>query len=371
MPRMDAPNPNDQLIKLLLIGDGKSGKSGYAGEAAKAGFNVLFCDGDVATQTLALLDDDTKSRIYVLPFGDIIKPGINEIGREPRFQQLLMDMATSESFVWNDTQGRYFVRSDSTKEGWSDEVWKIRLAMLNHNWVWVIDSWTAFVESMQLDVQMQLKIDPLEAKLSDMREVYRVTENRANAMLAMIRAAGCHVIVLAHPDEYQKTKNPEGARAGAISEKDKIIEWTKRIPKSTSRPHALKMSKYFTDVAWTEVMNSGKRRINFRMSDDRISGGHFDGIEDTDKYSFGNLVLKVGGKLPGPNAPIEPGLQIFPNGTYATGKPAALKPSENKQIPLGQGKLPSPESNQSETPAAIPPKGNSLAAAIAASKAKS
>lgn len=372
MPRMDNPNPEDQLVKLLLIGAGKSGKSGYAGEAAEAGFNVLFCDGDVATQTLALLSPEAKSRIYVLPFGDRMERGTKI--RVPRFQQLLMDMAMDESgaFVWNDTRGEYFFRSQAMTEGWSDEVWKIQLALMDHTWIWVIDSWTSFVESLQLDVQQQLKIDPLVAKLTDMREVYRVTENRANAMLSMIRAARCHVIVLAHPDEYQKTKNPEGAKVGQVKEAEKIIEWTKQIPKSTSRPHSMKMSKYFTDVAWTEVSPSGIRKINFRMSDDRISGGHFDSIEDTDKYSFANLVRKVGGQLPAIiPPPTAPGLEIFPNGTYAVGRPKPLESKQGSTIPLAQSKVALPPQNQSETPAAIPPKGNSLAAAIAASKAKS
>lgn len=369
MPRMDNPNPEDQLVKLLLIGAGKSGKSGYAGEAAKAGFNVLFCDGDVATQTLALLDGDAKSRIYVLPFGDVM--GSGDTAREPRFQQLLMDMATSDKFVWNDSRGSYFFRSQANVDDWAEEIWEIRLAQLNNTWVWVIDSWTSFVESIMLDIQMQLGIDPLVAKLTDMREVYRVAENRANAMLAMIRAARCHVIVLAHPDEYQKTRNPEGAKVGQVKEAEKIIEWTKQIPKSTSRPHALKMSKYFTDVAWTEVSPSGIRRINFKMSEDRISGGHFDKVDTTDNYSFANLVKQIGGQLPSAvPPPIEPGLKIFPNGTYAVGKRPALTPSADKAIPLQQSKIAAPESNQSETPKAIPPKGNSLAAAIAASKSK-
>jgi hypothetical protein len=51
MPRMDQAPPQKSLIKLLLIADGKVGKSHFAGEAAKF-FKTLYIDGDVAIPTL-------------------------------------------------------------------------------------------------------------------------------------------------------------------------------------------------------------------------------------------------------------------------------------------------------------------------------
>jgi hypothetical protein len=55
MPRMDQSPADKKLIKLLLVADGKVGKTRFAGEAAAAGFKTLFIDGDVATPTLSQL----------------------------------------------------------------------------------------------------------------------------------------------------------------------------------------------------------------------------------------------------------------------------------------------------------------------------
>jgi hypothetical protein len=68
-------NESDSLCKLLLIGDGKVGKTHYAGMAAACGLNVLYFDGDVGRPTLRTLPKEVRSRIYSLDCADTLMAG--------------------------------------------------------------------------------------------------------------------------------------------------------------------------------------------------------------------------------------------------------------------------------------------------------
>jgi hypothetical protein len=357
MPRMDNPNAADQLIKMLMIGEGKTRKTGWAASAAADGFNVLYLDGDVAAQTIAIPEIKDKHRIYLLPFGDDLIDG----EREPLFQENFKELCLDPKYLWNDSRGIPFHKKQFSAD-FKDDVWQINIGALDWHWVLVLDSWTSIVESCMLFAAKTLDVDLATARVVDMREVYRIVGNRLNQFLTMIRAANCHVIVIAHPDEYQKTKAPEGGKVGTTQEKDRIIEWTKRIPKSSSRPHSMSMSKYFTDVAWTEITPSGKARLNFKQSEDWICGGHFNDAADFETYSFGNLVRKIGGAIPDGNQPLGDGLIIHPNGTYIPRGMKALDAQAANEKPLDLSK----ESTAAVTPPATPAKGKSLSELMAA-----
>jgi hypothetical protein len=89
------------------------------------------------------------------------------------------------------------------------------------------------------------------------------------------------------------------------------------IPKSSSKPHALTMSKFFTDVAWMEANKAGtERRINMKLSDERVSGGHLNDMKTMQEFNFARLVQAVDGRVPTVNGPIEPALIIHRAGTY-------------------------------------------------------
>src|SRR3546814_4526808 len=70
MPRADNLSSSTQLIKGLVMGFEKSGKSDWAARAAMAGFNVLYLDGDVAAATIAQLPVEARKRIFYLDFAD-------------------------------------------------------------------------------------------------------------------------------------------------------------------------------------------------------------------------------------------------------------------------------------------------------------
>src|SRR3546814_10217947 len=60
------------------------------------------------------------------------------------------------------------------------------------------------------------------------------------------------------PDEYQKKKMPEHSNQRSVSEADMEIEWTRMIPKSSSKPHGLTLGKFFTDCGWMDVTRGGQ-----------------------------------------------------------------------------------------------------------------
>lgn len=325
MPRMDQAPPEKKLIKLLLIGDGKVGKTHFAGMAAAAGFNVLYMDGDVGTPTLGQLPIEAKRNLYLIPAHDTVEGG----RRDAKFIETFQEFSSNITFRWNDTQNRIASARDKT-----DEIWEIKPARLDETCVFVLDSWTSLTESIMLQKADAEGIDLGDAELKEMRDVYRGGGLKGTQVLQLIRSLPCHVIVLGHPDEYEHRVNPEGKKVRDISEKDMIVEWTKMIAKSTSRPHALQMPKYFTDVAWMEVSPTGTRKVDFRVKASRISGGHFSGFEDTTQYSFANLVKEIGGLVPDPKnpAPVDSWLTIIPPGEATPVETKVLEGGETGEV---------------------------------------
>lgn len=291
MPRMDTPMNRHALVKMLLIGAGKIGKTHYAGMAAAAGLNVLYLDGDVGAQTLAGLPMEARKHIYLMQMADRIDGGT----RTPDFIQNMTELTSYSKMAWNDHESRIASRKDSNYDRWT-----LQPAKLDHRDLLVIDSWTGLTESIMLKCAQGNGIDLATATTAEMRPVYQSSAQIATSILQVIRSMRCHVIVISHPDEYVHLKKPEGRRVSEAKEGDMVIEYTKLIPKTTSKPQGLQMAKYFTDVAWAEMSPSGKeRRLNFQVKNDRVSGGHFDGFKSADsEYSFAELIRQVGGVLP-------------------------------------------------------------------------
>lgn len=293
MPRMDQPNESDSLAKLLLIGDGKLGKTHYAGMAAAAGFNVLYFDGDVGRPTLASLPLEARRRIYAIDCADSLGGGV----RDHKFIDTVQEFIKNSTFQWNDTKHRIAERADYKSA--TDEIWEIKPARMDHTCVFILDSWTGLSESMMTAGAEAYSVDLGNATTTEMRPVYQAGGLKSAQILQSIRSLRCHVIVLSHPDEYSHTTKPEGKKIKDIKETELVVDWTKMIPKSTSKPNSLTMGKYFTDIAWLETNATGSERLlDFRMKDSRISGGHFNDRKNVEEYSFANLVRKLGGSVP-------------------------------------------------------------------------
>ena len=65
-----------QYVKMVIFGDGFTGKTRAAGRLAKLGYTLVYIDMDNASLTLKNdpgLTDEDKSRILLIPINDIIR----------------------------------------------------------------------------------------------------------------------------------------------------------------------------------------------------------------------------------------------------------------------------------------------------------
>lgn len=334
MPRGSNAQAKHQLVKELIIGDGKCGKSDYAARAAVAGFNVLYMDADVGSQTIAGLPrdkthpvkPDVMDRIFIMNCGDRLDGGTLDYRFVNTFKKFC---SAKPTYRWNDTQGREFsVINDSDPT--TDEIWEIKPSMMDHTCVLVVDSWTSLQQSAMNWAcdELGISIEEIsEAERNKMRGVYQAAGEKLNFYLQMIRSAPCHVIVIAHPREFTKTEKSAG-KSVTQAEKDMKVLWTKMVCASSSNNHAFGMPKYFTDLGWVEVDAMGEYMIDYRAANDRISGSHFNARENTrGKGSFENLVRHVGGTIPEVPASTDHWLTIHESGFSlgaATPKKAGL-----------------------------------------------
>src|SRR3546814_18282357 len=97
MPRADNLSSSTQLIKGLVMGFEKSGKSDWAARAAMAGFNVLYLDGAVAAATIAQLPVEARKRIFYLDFAENFAGG----KEATRMINFMFEFFTSTNVVWN------------------------------------------------------------------------------------------------------------------------------------------------------------------------------------------------------------------------------------------------------------------------------
>lgn len=332
MPRGDNLHAGSVTAKLLIMGDAKAGKTEYALKAAEAGFNVLLMDGDVAIQTISEIDPRYRENIFVMDVADRMVDGL-----EPRMIQIVGDFMTNSRYLWNDTKQQEYSRTkdehDPDSGACVDEIWEFRPALLDSNWVVVPDSWTTLSYSGTLAKAQDMGVSVADVEKFDMN-LYAGVNNRLTNMLTTIQKARCHFIVPGHPAQYEKTKSPDNTNAQEAGKmKNRVVEWTKMIPKSSSNPHGLTMGKFFSDVGWIDINKFGKRELNFNVTSERVSGGHMVGKGDPrGDFKFAELVKKIGGSLPDPNREdkLGKGLTIHPAGTFipATKAPVAGLPKK-------------------------------------------
>lgn len=315
MPRGDALTGAQVTAKLMILGDPKAGKTEYLLKAAEAGFNVLLLDGDVAAQTMTAITPEARNRVFYMDVGDRLDNGI-----DPRMIQIVADIFTSSKYLWNDTKQSQYSRAkdphDPETGACLDEIWELCPARFDNRWVIGLDSWTTLSYSAMLAKGVDLGVSLGDIEKADMN-LYAGAGNRLTNMLATIQKAKCHFIVIGHPAQFEKTKSPENIRAGEVKAKDRIVEWTKMVPKSSSNPHGLTMGKYFSDIGWIDVDKFGKRKLDFDVTNQRVSGGHMTGKGDPrGDFNFAGVVKHIGGVIPVPSDDLGDGLTIHAPGTF-------------------------------------------------------
>lgn len=324
MPRGDQLPSSMQLLKALILGVEKSGKTDWAARAAEAGFKVIYLDGDVGRETIFSVDGvkpEFRSNIYYIDCRDVLDGGTIDT----RMVNILTEFFTNSKLVWNDTKQKIHKRSDPVED---QEIWEIRPSLMDSSWVLVLDSWTTLSWSGMLAKAIDLGVDIADVEKVS-REIYAGVGNRLTNFAHVIRSLPCHAVVIGHPAEFQKKRSPEGVTVRNAKELDMIIEWTRMVPKSSSNPHSLTLGKNFNNIGWIDIQTGGKRIISFIADPSRSSGGSIGGKGDTrGDYTFGECIKKIGGTLPAPGSSdsAEPVIKIFPAGTWEPPSLPGAKP---------------------------------------------
>src|SRR3546814_9482860 len=97
--------------------------------------------------------------------------------------------------------------------------------LLYWRWVVVLVSWTILSYSGMVSKALDLGVSIADVEKVN-REIYAGVGNRLTNMASIIQKMPCHVIVIGHPDEYQKKKMPDRSTQRSVSEADMEIEWT-------------------------------------------------------------------------------------------------------------------------------------------------
>ena len=137
MPRGSNMPKEDQLVKLLLVAPSKMGKTHYVMEAAKAGFNLLYLDGDVSRPTIQSFDEKTLNRVWYMNLEDTQKLA--------RLWQIVEKLFTETDYLWDDTNQRTLNTADIEIVA----VWLMNMVQMTCTDVLGLDSWTAIVESIK------------------------------------------------------------------------------------------------------------------------------------------------------------------------------------------------------------------------------
>lgn len=341
MPRGDRMPSSLTIAHMLILAEEKVGKTTWLLEAAESGFNVLLLDGDVAQQAINRLSPKAKERVFYMDVSDSLVGDV-----DPRMIQTVADFLVSTTFLWNDRTQREYSRirdpHDEESGACLDEIWEIKPAKLDHNWVLGIDSWTTLSYSAKLAKAQDLGESIANVEKIE-RSIYSGVGNRLTNILFTQQKAPCHTIIIGHPAQYEKRKSQEGKTVKeAMKENDQIVEWTKMIPISSSNPHGFGMGKYFSDIGWIEVDKFGKRKLDFTKTNQRTSGGNLNSRGDPKvDHRFEDLIRAIGGHVPGADSdtPLGEGFKLWEPGTYipAAKKVPALgsksKPSESLTAP--------------------------------------
>lgn len=348
MPRGDQMNKRPPLIHGMILAEEKNGKTTWLLAAAEAGFNVLLLDGDVAEQRINDLSPEAKARVFYMDVSDDLVGDV-----DPRMIRTVAEFFTATTFLWNDSKQRIYSRVNDEHDEESgaclDEIWEIKPALLDQNWVLGLDSWTTLSYSAMLDKAESEGISIADVERLE-RNIYQGVGNRLTNIAITQQKARCHTLVCGHPNQYEKRKSQDGKTVReATKENDQIVEWTKMVPKSSSNNHGYSLGKFFSDILWIDVDKFGKRKLDARKTATRTSGGNFNSVGDPAvDHRFVDLVTKIGGFVPDGKQGPGPALTIHEAGTYiprvaaAKANPLAKKKASDSLEPEGTAAKPTP-----------------------------
>ena len=256
---------NQSLLRVLAYGMPKAKKTWWALAAAEAGYNVLDLDGDDGWQIGKYLSEAAQKRIEVIEARD-------RLG-QPVFAPFVVQALKRLKFGWNPASNKF------DNLGREDGTLQIDLREFTQNDVLILDSWTAFVQSLYVQYAKEQDIDLTDATKTDW-DGYNWCGALALWTADVLVSLPCHVIVIAHGTVYEK-RSKDGK--SVISQKRQI--------KSTSGPNAMQLPAKFSDILYFYPKGSAFK-IDVKVEEEADGGSRSvpPGTYNWDDLSFERLI---------------------------------------------------------------------------------
>jgi hypothetical protein len=281
MPTIDMIPAVTDPVHLLLIGDTKAGKSTYAAQAAKDGFNVIYidCDNGLSALRYALGNDvEAQRRVHYF-----------HTSRPVEFIRNFLRSTEKSPLRWNPRLNRVWGKLATGVEP-NDPIWVIDITKVPKSWLIVIDSWTAVsADALGIGAADQ-RAELLEGTNQG---IYGEANTALTYICNMIQKLPQHVLVQAHGTKFEVYDKPTGVTAGQMKQKDMVLRETIDVPLSSSRPHGQTMASRFNHIGWLGVNRLGETEIDFTRTSTRVGGGPPNRKAKTNDLTFLKL---VGGK---------------------------------------------------------------------------
>lgn len=284
----DIVDDNTNLLRILLYGPSKCRKTTWALKAVEAGFNLVFLRGEDNLQVIRQIPRNLLHKIKII---DIREP----LGGAS-LCYFMTEFLSAKDFVWNETTKTKYI-SGIAAEADGNYV-QVRPRLLGPNDILVLDTWTAYVQSMDRQFAGINHINLADAAKKDW-EGYGWTGRLADWSISQLKALPCHVLVVAHQQTYEKKSSIRDGKGGWLTH----TEWTRIQPVSTSSASSQRLAKDFTDVFLFYLVGE-QVKIETGPKQDRDGGSTNvpPGTHNWEKFQFLDLFTTSGIRKPDPEA---------------------------------------------------------------------
>ena len=154
----------------------------------------------------------------------------------------------------------------------------------------MFDSWTSVSLALLQDAAKRNNVTFEEFNEGGMA-AYGDANRRANLLCSYIQSSPHNVIVQGHVEHYERLEKPKGVPNPKA--KDMIVKENVQVPSSVSKPHGYAMPKYFNEVGWMRIKNTGEIVLDFKQQLDRVGGGSpLDAKDPKVDYRFSKIFGK-------------------------------------------------------------------------------
>lgn len=292
-PETEAPVPLNSTAKVLVYGEEKTMKTWWALGAASLGFNVTILDGDNSHHVVANVPDEWKKKIGVIKLVD--RPN------KALFHNFVSRIYNMRSWAIRESDGDSIFAGarDQYRNGESHVFFNPEA--LNSNDVLIIDSWSAFCRSMAKQYKIvnskgseQLNTLPTgqapnykKGEKGDLGrqawEDYGWGKALSLDILGMLRGLPCHVVLVAHSQDYVVMEKVTDPSTGKETEQ---VKSSTVQPLGYSGPQGKLLGQFFSDILHNRINKMDKVEISTRPTFDVKAGSR---ILKPATYSFNEL----------------------------------------------------------------------------------